>query len=339
MLRRAVILGFAALFACLMPAAAQAGLQWRKWQDPNEGAFSIDVPAGWRVEGGLVRKAPVDVRLDVLVTSPDGRVQIRIGDAMIPPFVVPNQLMAQAGFGEGRWYSPGYGVNFLVQRYLPASYFMTQWYLPQRVGRVQNVLVRVHGTKARQISQSMSQMGVQVRVDMADMTFQARTNQGRINGYAMIQTKLISMPGSQGATWDVSKMTGYLADPRAEALAARVYSGVVGGFQWNPRWYADQLRVVGASSEIIRRTDNEIAKIIQDVTRNRQQAFDRANKKWDEYIRGTRTVTGPDGRTHEVQDGFDQYIMTPDGQIYGQNHDMADDNYAIGQDGNRYKIE
>ncbi len=339
MLRRMIILSFVALIVCLMPAAAQANLQWRKWQDPKEGAFSINVPAGWRVEGGLVRNAPLDVRLDVLVSSPDGLVQIRIGDAMIPPFVVPTQLLAQAGFAEGRWYSPGYGVNFLVQRYLPASYFMTQWYLPQQVGHIQNVLVRVHRAQAQQISQKLSQNGIQVRVDMADMTFQTRTNQGQYNGYAMIQTKLVSMPGSQGATWEVSKMTAYLADPRAEALAAAVYSGVVGGFQWNPQWYARQLQIIGASSEIIHQADNEILKIIQDVIKNRQQAFDRANKKWDEYIRGTRTIIGPDGKPHEVQDGFDKYIMTPDGQIYGQNHDMTGENYVIGQDGNRYKIE
>lgn len=339
MMRRVFILTALALIVCITPPAVWANLQWRKWQDPNEGAFSINVPAGWRVEGGLVRNAPVDVRLNVLLTSPDGMVQIRIGDAMIPPFVTPNQMLTQTGSGEGRWYSPGYGVRFLVQRYLPASYFMTHWYLPQRVGQVQKVLVRVHQTKARQISQTLSQMGLQVRVDMADMTFQVKTNQGQRNGYAMIQTKLISTPGSQGSTWDVSKMTWYMADPRAEALAARVYSGVVGSLQWNHQWYARQLQIAGASSDIIRRTDNEIANIIQSVTRNRQEAFDRANKKWDEYIRGTRTVTDQQGRTHEVRDGYDNYIMTPDGQIYGQNHDMADENYAVGQDGNLYKIE
>lgn len=330
----AMVLGMAA-------AAGAAQLHWQRWQDPREGAFSIAVPAGWKVEGGLMRFAAVDIRPDVLITSPDGMVIIRIGDSVIPPFVVPNQMLAQTGFSEGRWYSPGFGVKFLVMRYLPGSYFMTQWYLPQRVGQVRNVAVRVHRTMAQQLSQYLSQTGMSVRVDIADMTFQTGSNQqqNRRNGYVMIQTRTTGMPGSPMATWEVQKMSGYLCDPRAERLANQVYAGVMNSFQWNPAWFGRQLQAVGAASTAVRKAENEALKIIQSVNKNRQEAFDRANDKWNEYIRGTRTVTTPDGRQMEVQDGFDNYIMTPDGNIYGQNNDMVDDHYAVGQDGNMYKVE
>ena len=75
------------------------------------------LPRGWRVDGGLVRQASVDVRPYVRVNSPDGAVTVALGDSKVPPFAVPNAQLDYAGFGEGTWYSPGYGVRMLVRRF------------------------------------------------------------------------------------------------------------------------------------------------------------------------------------------------------------------------------
>jgi hypothetical protein len=66
------------------------GLVWVKFEDPLEQAFSVEVPRGWTVRGGLFRMGFSDERPMVDLTSPDGRVNVRLGDLSIPAYTIPN---------------------------------------------------------------------------------------------------------------------------------------------------------------------------------------------------------------------------------------------------------
>jgi hypothetical protein len=112
------------------------------WNDPAEGAFSCPVPKGWKIEGGVKRFSLGDVRAEVLATSPDGGALVRIGDTFIPMMTLPSQLGMQYGQYEGTWQNGVLGAKLLVMRYLPSTMFLTQFYLPQRVGPVSSVQVR-----------------------------------------------------------------------------------------------------------------------------------------------------------------------------------------------------
>ena len=91
-------------------ASAAVDLPMTTWTDPREGAFSLSVPQGWNVSGGLYRYAAVDVRPDVTVTSPDGSISVRIGDQRIPSHTLPNPLLEMAHLRPGMMYDAGYGV-------------------------------------------------------------------------------------------------------------------------------------------------------------------------------------------------------------------------------------
>ena len=112
----------------------QSSMNWVRWQDPRENAFSFEVPSGWNVTGGLFRFASVDTRSAWQLTSPDGQIRITGGDAGLPTFTAPTQTLAMAGFHEGSWYSPGYGVNMMVRRYLPGVVFARE-YVQQKAPR------------------------------------------------------------------------------------------------------------------------------------------------------------------------------------------------------------
>src|SRR5579883_1369180 len=43
-------------------ASNDQAISYTSWRDPKEGAFTVDVPHGWKVTGGLYRFAPIDVR-------------------------------------------------------------------------------------------------------------------------------------------------------------------------------------------------------------------------------------------------------------------------------------
>jgi hypothetical protein len=70
------------------------GVQWTRFNDPNENAFSLDVPQGWKVDGGMVRRGPVDVSTFLRVLSPDSSVLVLMGDPAPAFFHTP-------GFGAG----------------------------------------------------------------------------------------------------------------------------------------------------------------------------------------------------------------------------------------------
>ena len=86
-MQRLMLITFAA-FAGM--ACAQTTPTWVTMVDPQEHAFSIDVPQGWKAYGGMFRSNAVEVKPFIDMTSPDGEVNLRVGDASIPSYELPN---------------------------------------------------------------------------------------------------------------------------------------------------------------------------------------------------------------------------------------------------------
>jgi hypothetical protein len=85
-------LGLTAL-ACIPSALAD----WTSFRDPLEKAFTLDVPQGWTVKGGMFRLGYSDYRPIVDLKSPDGKVSIRLGDVTIPSYFIPNAYHPREG--------------------------------------------------------------------------------------------------------------------------------------------------------------------------------------------------------------------------------------------------
>lgn len=99
------------------------GPMWVRYTDNAEGAFSMEVPVGWQVEGGMYRFGYFDVRWMMDIRSLDGKVIIRMNDPNVPPYVLPGPHSGPAGhpavrpnmfqmvvdnFQEARVYADGY---------------------------------------------------------------------------------------------------------------------------------------------------------------------------------------------------------------------------------------
>lgn len=54
------------------PSASPAQIQYAQFTDPQRGSFTVDVPVGWRVSGGLQIASVGDVRPWLELNSPDG---------------------------------------------------------------------------------------------------------------------------------------------------------------------------------------------------------------------------------------------------------------------------
>ena len=67
------------------PQEASEALSFVTWREPNDGAYSLSVPQGWKISGGIWRRTPVDVRSAVNVVSQGGAIHLFIGDYDVPP--------------------------------------------------------------------------------------------------------------------------------------------------------------------------------------------------------------------------------------------------------------
>lgn len=291
------------------------------WREPNEGSFSCPVPQGWKVEGGTKRFSPFDVRSEIAVTSPDERVLIRMGDYWIPLMRVPDALVQSMGFREGGWYgTPGID-QALIMRYLPSTTFLTQFYLPQRVGPVTNVRTRdlpqVSPKAQVEAGASMGMLGV--RVDAGEITFDCQGEKGPRKGYGFIQTELLGggplMPNI--GTWRVSMFHGYLAQPEMEPLAQNILTEMVAGCQVDPNWGMAQVRTAGQISNILSQSNNEITGIISQTHDNVSRSQDRIREKWSRVNRGQVAIEDPTtGQRFEVPSGGNYYWRAGAGQEF-----------------------
>jgi hypothetical protein len=72
-----------------LPAQGLRDVSWTTFTDPYENAFTIGVPRGWQVAGGVVRKNPLYPGLVLRVLAPDRRTLIAIGDPDSVPYNQP----------------------------------------------------------------------------------------------------------------------------------------------------------------------------------------------------------------------------------------------------------
>src|ERR1700743_3486436 len=108
------------------PVTAGAGhaiLLFTPWRDPKEGAFTLNVPQGWQIGGGTVRDSSIDPRHILRATSPDGGIQILMGDNSLIPREVPNQMLVYAGMREGQVTRGAWGGPLLIARYQTGEQF------------------------------------------------------------------------------------------------------------------------------------------------------------------------------------------------------------------------
>jgi hypothetical protein len=307
-------------------AGGQSSMNWVRWQDPREKAFSFEIPSGWNMTGGLFRFASVDTRPAWQLTSPDGQIRITGGDAELPPFTLPNQTLAMAGFREGSWYSPGYGVNMMVRRYLPGVVFAKE-YVSGKAARGCAELAftdsRERPDAAQAINAVYSQYGgygVSVSLTAGEAAFTCRQNGQPMRGYYFAGTQLTHTSGM--GLWNVEHLCGYLAPAAQADLAQSVLNHIIGSIEINPQWAAMQQGIAANTSRIVARTSEEISKIVNDTYWNRQGVMDELSRRRSNATLGVEDVIDPaSGRQIKLESGSDYYWIDQRGSIVGTQTD------------------
>jgi hypothetical protein len=242
---------FAAVLESFMPLPGYVGgrpglenISFERWNDPNERAFSLDVPKGWKAQGGTVRKVAIDVRQAVQLANPDQTVLIQFGDDLVPTFVDPTESAP-----EGQFRGPvlamrfrsavEFGKNYLDWRAKPLLRDLAideARPLPELRERLQS------------IQNAYATDGIARRVDAAEFFFHGAWNGKPAKGYLFAAVSRIVQQGGN-AIWfagDYGNLQGFIAAEDRIPTAAAVMERMRTSFELNPQWYRDNTRTVEA---------------------------------------------------------------------------------------------
>lgn len=322
-------------FRVVGPSSSQPqepSLTYVKWRDPKENAFSLEVPGRWQMTGGLFRFAAVDTRAAWEAASPDGQIRISSGDADIPTFTIPSQMLSMAGFHEGTWYSPGYGVNLFVRRYVAGSAFV-QEYVTSKIARACSGL-RLADTRDRPdvasavnaVYRQYAAMGFNAQLTAGETAFTCQRNGRGMEGYYFAGTQRVQGAAAPGGLWHVEYLFGYMAAGGKAQLAQSALNHMLASLQVNPQWLAMQQGITANTSQIVSRTQEEISKTITSSYWTRQAVMDEVSRRRSNAILGVVDVVDPEtGRQIKVENSSNYYWINPQGMIVGTQTDTRPD--------------
>ncbi|MGB8952309.1 MAG: hypothetical protein WCC06_06555 [Candidatus Aminicenantales bacterium] len=292
----------------------QPKIRYSDWQDPVEQAFRLEVPQGWEIQGGTLRRASVDLVHVLHAVSPDRRIRIQFNDRNLPLFAIPNQTLAWAGFHEGSWYSPGYGVQMRVESYAPGLDFLHKYlqqnYIP---GLSQFAYVNQQDrpdivADFNRIYSQFQAFGVSFLLHAGDAAFRFAQNAEPFIGYGLALTQVVQSSSMPGGNWSVALLMIYTCpEPEAETvreIATHMFQSV----RMNPHWVASQQQLAVNVSQIVTQTNQEITRIINDSYWTRQGVLDDIHRKFSNAILGMTDVVDPEtGQTWKVKAGHNYY--------------------------------
>jgi hypothetical protein len=259
-----IVLGAAGCYRA--PPAAPADTQWTTYADPGAPhAFTIEAPVGWQVAGGTQVISPVDTREGVVMRSPDGAIQLFLGDPALPVFAVPTPMLASQGLRAGSVFSPGPGLSLFVAPYVTGQQFAAQW----GGFRVSRVCGQVALKSSRRLPQAAGavdalyrEIGLPGSVEAGDAGFTCTLPTGAAAaGYAFTATR--TSPATTMTFWNVAASAGFIAPTDRVAEARALLAHVIESYRVEPAWLAKQRGMPADAAQKVVQSNAAIATLIR----------------------------------------------------------------------------
>jgi hypothetical protein len=280
------------------PAGSSANIQWVRYTDSAEGAFSMDVPVGWQVLGGMYRFGFFDVRWMMEARSLDGKVAIRIDDPNVPPYVLPGPHSGPAGHAAIRPHM----FQMVVEDYQDARPY-ADTYARRRFSSVCTALT----PRAADWTPTMPadwQAEAGARVTQASVAYGCASSAG--SRLVAVFARSTLHAGGQGL-WQVDPIISIIATPEALARAEAMTQHMIDSWQVSPAWQQFQQRMTNMGLAQMTAQFNQFLQQMQayDAQRraamnqqvsqfeSRQNAQAQQVSDWGEILTGLTTVSDP----------------------------------------------
>jgi len=304
--------------------ASGGGLQFVSFADPREGAFTVDVPAGWKTGGGLFRASPFVSHTAVETDSPDGQTRVFEGDPLLPSSFQEYRPGAPA------WVIKPEGTNILgkiVHRYMTGAQYC-RYYIQSRISTFCSDL-QITDMKDNPLVEKPAPMAMTASTQFTtgSVSFSCR-EQGRPRaGYCTAKTiRSIPPPQIQSpfVSWQVDGPLGYIAPPEGVAQAEAVMNRMRDSFRVNTQWGMREVQGAGDRSRIISGATREIAGMAESSQRYRDAVDDRIARLRSNATLGVADVVdSATGRRMTVDSGSGYYWVDHRGMILGTNVDTS----------------
>jgi hypothetical protein len=252
-------------------------IQFISWQEPNERAFTIEVPRDWQIVSGVNWVGPTNAQHFVRGQSPDGVLHVFVGDPELLPRQVPNAFsLLQTGASEGQMFRTPSGDPALMYRFLTGAQYAqqhTMWRLCQQPQWVRYAdLPELSQSMTATIQPEAASWGAQGSASAGEVSFLCGQQQGQVNAI----TVLGASPMVQ--VWGVLRVAGFLSnDPMRSMQARYVMEHMAGSFQVNPNWNANYEQHVRQITGSIISMQNATLQASLAASRQAQQTLSRLN--------------------------------------------------------------
>ena len=262
--------------------------QMIRWTDPTERAFTVNVPAGWRITGGTHRNAPIDARNYVVAESPDGKIKVWVNDPSVLPRQEPHPMYLRLGWVEGRVVQAQTGP-LMIERFRSGAQFAQEFTAQKECSGAQMVsafdLKKETQRMNVEIALAAARVGAHEESSAGEYTYRCGERSGYT--YAITIGGYINPQGPH--MWGVEKLAGYLSDRAAIDVARYVMNAMIASFQIDPAWQAQYDRQIqdttGALMEMSNRITQTSMQMAQQsmeqnmkMVQQRQKQFDQMNE-------------------------------------------------------------
>jgi hypothetical protein len=211
------------------PSTGSTSGAWSRFEDPFEHAFALSVPRGWTVKGGLFRMGFSDQRVMVDLRSPDGKIDLRLGDVSVPSYSVPNTYH----YREGEIYDLGAQAQMVVERYRTGPEYAVR-YSESRFATVCKNPQQNPSNVDFSMPDYLPVGSMQGQSSAGQVEWLCQTDQGPRVALAFTRTT------NTGEIWQVPTMVSLIAPPDQIEKARSIALHCVQSLQVNPQWLAYQ---------------------------------------------------------------------------------------------------
>lgn len=321
----------------------QADLNVTKYEvfnDPNENAFSVEVPSGWDIKGGLYRAGEIDTRPWVVAVAPDSSCRAFIGDGEICPYTLPTSTLNWTGFTPGKTYN-----GTLVHDYIPARRFVEK-YAREKLKTVLTNIEVVEETDHPDIASTYNG-GNATRSEAKSIKLTGMYGNIPAVAYFLASTKATVMNGT--GMWWVTLIAGEICPASHDKQGLDVITHMLKTFAIKPEWQARSV----ANTAVVSRNYQAAARVRDQQIQNnyaniqaannritsgywaqqaandrissgywsRQASQDHAANNFSNYIRGQETVRDTStGTNYQVEYGPKYHWIDGGGNYTGTNY-------------------
>ena len=286
-------------------ASAPAPVLNASWQEPNEMAYTLALPQGWRATGGIRRLDVTHYTDGAQLISADGGSVIRIGDQRLNQCTVPGPGAASMPSSGGLSYCAGQSGAQLGAVYLR----MLAQDLNMRDARI------VSNTDRPDLAQRAQALpasfGLRVGCSVAEIRFRALRNGAAVEGAIYAQTTLFY--AVQGQNFIVGmqsfQVSGFVGPAERAGMLARLTGAISASRRVNPVWWSQTQQINREVAERTLATLRAEGAHQQEAFWDRMAAADRRREGVNDILGGTVRLSDGQGNQYQARAGSNYYFL------------------------------